>query len=513
MSVGALRAEVIRGGRRGPVISLILLIAAPALLAGSVVAGTDSPRRVALLAVVVAVVATLRSYVKWSSLLALTLITIMFVPIGRYSLPMNLPFQLEAYRVIVAIVLLAWVASLLVDPRVNFRPSSLHVPIYAFSIVVVLSLITNPSRVAEYNGEVVKRLMFFSSFILLYLMIVSVVRSSDRMWLLVRIFVGSGAVVAFSAVVESRTGLNVFDHLARVLPFLQQGVDPNQTADVTGYSRGGSIRAYASAQHPIALGAALVMLVPISVALARKTRQRRWWLAAAVLVIGSMATLSRASIIMLLVTMLVFARHRPAATKRLWPALLPLAVAIHLALPGTLGTLKDSFFPTGGLVAQQQEGGAGSGRLASLGPTLHNEFLPNPFFGEGFGTRITTSDGGSQPNASILDDEWVSVIAETGIAGTLSLLWVFGRFVRRTGQLAKRDDSSEGWLLTAMTASVLSFGVGMLTYDAFSFTQVTFLFFIVMAFGAVLYERGLKSPSPVGNRAAHPHPVPALAAE
>jgi hypothetical protein len=512
MSARALRLELVRGGRRGSVASLIALIAAPILLAGSVVTGSDSPKRVALLACVVVVATTFRSYIKWSSLLAVILMTIMFIPIGRYSLPINLPFQLEPYRVIVGIVLLGWIASLLVDPRVKFRPSGLHVPVYAFSLVILLSLITNPSRVAEYNGEVVKRLMFFGSFILVYLMIASVVNSTDRIWLLVRYFVGAGAAVAFLAIVESRTGFNAFDHLTRVLPFLQQGIDPNQTADASGYSRGGSIRAYASAQHPIALGAALVMLVPISVALARKTRQRRWWLAAALLVIGSMATLARASIIMLLVIVLVFVRHRPAATKRLWPALLPLAIAIHIALPGTLGTLKDSFFPSDGLVAQQQKGGAGSGRLASLGPAIHNEFLPNPFFGEGFGTRITTNEpGGSKPNAPILDDEWVGVIAETGIAGTLTLLWVFGRFVRRAGRLAKEDESPEGWLLTAFVASVASFGVGMLTYDAFSFTQVTFLFFIVMAFGAALYERVLKSAPSVGSRALQP--VATLATE
>jgi hypothetical protein len=51
----------------------------------------------------------------------------------------------------------------------------------------------------------------------------------------------------------------------------------------------------------------------------------------------------------------------------------------------------------------------------------------------------------------------------------------------------------------------------MLTYDAFSFTQVTFLFFIVMAFGAALYERVLKSAPSVGSRALQP--VATLATE
>jgi hypothetical protein len=496
MPAGAPRVEVVRGGRRGSAVSLIVLLAAPALLSVSVVAGSVGPRRIALLACLVGLAVTARSYLRWSSLVGLILFTIMFIPIGRYSLPMNLPFQLEPYRVIVGLVLLGWIASLMVDPSVNFRSSRLHVPVYAFSLVVVLSLVTNPVRLSDYNGIVVKRLMFFSSFVLLYLLIVTVIRTVDHVWLLVKILVASGAVVAFFAVYESRTGFNVFDHLNSVLPFLRKGIDPNQTADSSGYTRGGSTRAYASAQHPIALGAALVMLVPLSLALVRKTHQRRWWLAAAMLLIGSMATLSRVGIIMVVVVVVIFLRHRPVATKRLWPALLPLAVATHFALPGTLGTLKDSFFPKGGLVAQQQHGGKGSGRLATLGPALSNEFSPHPVFGEGFGTRVTTTDTGYAPNAPILDDEWLGVLTETGIAGVVTLVWMFVRFVRRAGRMAKEDDTPEGWLLTGIVAAVASFGVGMMTYDAFSFTQVTFLFFIVMAFGAVLYERGLRRTSP-----------------
>ena len=415
----------------------------------------------------------------------------MFIPIGRYTLPVSLPFQLEPYRVLVGLVLLAWFVSLLVDSRVTFRWSAMQAPVAVFSLAVILSLLANPVRVEQYNSVVVKRLMFFASFVLLYLMIVAVVRRADQVWFLMRVLVGAGAVVAFFAIIESRTGFNVFDHLNRVLPFLRHGIDPNQTSDVTGYRRGGSIRAYASAQHPIALGAALIMLLPIAVALSRKTRQRRWWLAAAVLTIGSMATLSRESIVMLFVVVIVFLRERPVQTRKLWPALLPLAVAMHFALPGVLGTLKDSFFPAGGLVAQQQHG-VGSGRLATMGPVLHNEFFPRPFFGEGFGTRITTSDGGVAKNAPILDDEWLGVLAETGLAGALAFVWVFFRFLKSAGRVAKQDDTPEGWLLTAIVAAVASFGVGMMLFDAFSFTQVAFLFFIIMAFGVVLYERAIK---------------------
>ena len=38
--------------------------------------------------------------------------------------------------------------------------------------------------------------------------------------------------------------------------------------------------------------------------------------------------------------------------------------------------------------------------------------------------------------------------------------------------------------MAALAASVIAFGVGMLTFDAFAFIQVTFLFFMLLALGA-----------------------------
>jgi hypothetical protein len=66
----------------------------------------------------------------------------------------------------------------------------------------------------------------------------------------------------------------------------------------------------------------------------------------------------------------------------------PALAVIHLALPGTLGSLKNSFMPSGGLVAQQKSdaGQSGSGRLADLGPGLR-QWQENPLFGEGYATR------------------------------------------------------------------------------------------------------------------------------
>jgi hypothetical protein len=167
-------------------------------------------------------------------------------------------------------------------------------------------------------------------------------------------------------------------------------------------------------------------------------------------------------------------------------------VLIHLALPGTLGSIKEAFLPKGGLVAEQANVSVGSGRVASFGPAVA-EISRQPLFGVGFGTRIV--DIGDQ-NAYVLDDEWLSTALETGLLGFAAWVWLFVRYIRRLGRAARADTSQRGWLLTALTASVASFAVGMAFYDAFSFVQVTIAVFILLALGsAALHTAPAPKPS------------------
>jgi O-antigen ligase len=337
--------------------------------------------------------------------------------------------------------------------------------------------------------------MFFLSFILVLYLTASVVRRLDDIDYLTKTLVTGGAVVAFFALVEARTGYNVFNHLSRVLPFLHGGQIGGPEFLRVGTAR---LRVFASAEHPIALSAALVMLAPLALYLARRYGQRRWLVCALILLVACASTVSRTGIVMFVVMVLVFLWLRPKETRRMWPAILPALIVIHFALPGTLGALKHSFTPPGGVLNQQRSdaGQSGSGRLADVGPAL-GEWKRQPLFGEGFGTRVVDgSAAGAQAN--ILDDQWLGTLLETGALGFAGWIWFFIRAVRRFGAEAKRDDSDRGWLLASFAAAVAAYAVGMLTYDAFSFIQVTFLLFIFVGLGsALLAER----PVPVAFRA------------
>jgi O-antigen ligase len=487
-----------------PSVAPFLLVGALAVLAASVLlgAGTDIAAVLAALAGLGALART--AYVGWPKLIGALILVILLIPIRRYALPANLPFQLEFYRIVVVVLVLGWLAALLVDPRMRFRRTGFEAPVAVILGAVVASVLANPGRVSAFSGDVNKALMFFLSFIFVLYLTASVIRRLDEVDFIAKTLVGGGAVVALFAVIEARTGFNVFNHLSRAMPFLiDQG-------DVGGFVRVGTgkMRVFGSAQHPIALSAALVMLIPLAVYLARRYRQRRWLLCAIVLLAACAATVSRTGIVMLVVGGIVFLWLRPKETVRLWPVMLLAPIAIHFALPGTLGAIKNSFFPAGGLIAQQQvqPGSSGSGRLADLGPGIQ-QWKRRPLLGEGYGTRVVDSTivaspvptgSALDPNARILDNQWLGTMLETGAVGFFGWLWLFFRAIRRFGAEAKRDDSERGWLLASITAAVAAFAIGMVTFDAFAFIQVTFLMFIFLGLGSALMA---ERPTPLAVRA------------
>jgi hypothetical protein len=484
-------------GDRGPLVSSLIVLGSVGLLALAVVADSGVKVVAPLVLLLVVLAAGYRSLLRWHALVACVIGVIFFIPIKRYSLGASLPFNLEPYRILIGVVAVAWFTSLLIDPRVHIRGSGLEKPIVLYIFAALASVALNDSQIHA-NGVttvVVKTLTFFASFFILFYIIVSVVRTRERLDFLIRVLVGSGAIVAFSALVESRTNFNVFNHLSRVLPMLHF-YDPKLTAglDASYLGRGSRLRAYASAAHPIELSATLAMLIPLAIYLLKTTKKKRWLLALALLSLGVFATLSRTGIIMMLVIALVFLWLRPVHTRRLWPLLLPALVVIHFALPQTLGSFYAAFFPKGGLVAQQDTHAANAnqtnanGRLARIGPGVA-EWSHKPVFGEGFGSRLTSRNGIALPGAKlsqILDDQWLGSLLETGAVGVGALLWLFIRSIRRMRRIAREDDEDDGWLAVAFAASIYAFAVGMLTFDALGFIQVTILLFITLAFSSVL---------------------------
>jgi len=79
---------------------------------------------------------------------------------------------------------------------------------------------------------------------------------------------------------------------------------------------------FASAEHPIALSAALAMLFPLAIYLAKRDGRRFWWVCATVLACGVISAVSRTGITMMVSIFVVYWVVKPQATRRALPALI-----------------------------------------------------------------------------------------------------------------------------------------------------------------------------------------------
>lgn len=494
--------------------SAVVLIAAVGLLAADVVAHGQGKMPAALvMAIVVALVAA-HVASRWAWLVSGLVIVDLLIPSdSRYTLAgmgSSSAFQLEPYRVCVALLLVGWIASLLCDPRVKIRRTGFEAPLALILFAIAGSLLLNPSRVSGTMSFVIKSASMEASFLLVLYLVVSVVRTRAVLDWLVKILVCAGTIEAIGAVMERKLRFSMFNHEHVFLAIFNFN-NPD------GYfgTRGGAVRAHAATGNPIELSATMAMLVPFAIYLAVTRKQRRWYGAAMILLAGDFASGSRTGLIAIVAIVVVFLCLRPRQTVRSWPALIPVLIAVHFLDPGALGGLYQGFFPQGGLVAEQSQTFVGAGgiqenasRLSRWGPELHQFTNYNPLFGEGFGTRITgrtafgqkitgvldyslngqqTPTSGSHDNAEILDDQWLDNLLEVGVLGLIGWMWLFCRAIKRLAARAKLErGTAEGWLPVATAASLTGFVVSMWFYDAFGFIQGDFLLHLLLGFSAVL---------------------------
>ena len=90
---------------------------------------------------------------RWNTLVGLLILVILFIPIRRYTLPGNLPIQLEPYRLVVGLVVALWVSALLIDRRVRILRTGLEAPLLVVTFAAVASILANSHRIATLDVE------------------------------------------------------------------------------------------------------------------------------------------------------------------------------------------------------------------------------------------------------------------------------------------------------------------------------------------------------------------------
>ena len=170
------------------------------------------------------------------------------------------------------------------DPQTKLRRTELELPLLLLAIAIVGSLVTNVGRASSLSGDVLQAVSTWIGFIMLMYLAAGAIKTRRQLDRTLMLLVGSSAIVAFTAILEARTGRNYFNDLERFIPIL----DFDFGNIVAPAERGGAVRAYGSSQHAIPLGAMLVMMLPQALYLYKRTAHRVWPVAGLVLVMGAL---------------------------------------------------------------------------------------------------------------------------------------------------------------------------------------------------------------------------------
>ena len=486
------------GGRvsRGRVIAAAVVLAVamlaavvllPPLIAGGALLG-------------LALLVILRRFLfTWSTAIVVLAAVIMFVPARRYAIPIPLPFQLEPYRLVLVVVIVALVVALLTKPDVRWRPVAFGVPIAVLLVTVLVSFLVNGMDLANAGlvetavGGITQLLLMLSVFLVFR----QLLRSERDVMLLVTFLTWAGVVVSVFAVIERFTRTNVFLMLGSVLPvtLLREGGD---------VSRAGVARAFGSAQHPIALAVALCLLIPLAIYLGKYAtwplnpiNRHLVYAGATVLLFGGvLAAISRTAVVVLGVMFLVTLVLHPRVAAVLFAIAFPVVLIAAVVLPKVFDKMVLSFLDLDSLVASQYQsaGMGGAGRLADLEPAMR-EVAQRPFFGSGFGSRIVIGD---DANSFILDNQFLGTLMETGALGVLGLAVfllvppiLLLRFAFGTA-LERRHAT----LAFTIVVSISGYIAAIFFYDAFGFFQTFFILCMLLAVGAwLLTEAPRRAPT------------------
>jgi hypothetical protein len=435
-------------------------------------------------AALLALVETRATIWTWGTAMVFLVALIWLIPIKLYAFPIEVGFRLEPYRVVVILFTLALVAAAAMG-RIRLTAAGAGPSLALLAGVAILTQIVNYGTLNAGGDETaLKSLSYMLGFILVFVLVASVLTSMERLDDVLRALVVCAVVVALFAVYEGRSNYNVFNHLSDWIPGLER-----QQREVYA-ERGGRLRVHASAQHPIALGVALAMMVPFALYLTGRAstvlRSRLWVAAAGVITIGAVTTISRTTVLMFTAMVAVGLALRGRMMLRFWPLLLVLPFVIHFASPGALGGLYKSFSPRGGFVAEFEgrPGQGGSGRLADVEPGL-KLWEQKPIIGHGLGSELEpVAEPGAQlaGAAIIFDNQWLNSLVSMGAVGIFALLWFM---LGSTFKLfrAARAKGPRSDLMAASCVAATGFVASMLVFDALAFVQATLVFFIVVAIG------------------------------
>lgn len=395
----------------------------------------------------------------------------------------GLPIDLSADRIAVGALCVFWALGQLrpseVEPSEGVRRTASL--LLWLLVVAVVSLFLNAARTtaAGYFDEGPKALVILASYVAMFYLTLRLVGSERAVQRIVSVAVIAGSVASVFAIIERMTRTNIVRNALLAMPLVRR-----TNIDRALY-RGEGVRVQGTAEHPIAFGGMMAMLLPLALYLAFSSqgRARRWWSAAGCLIVAAMlfsvsrsALLSSASALVLLLLLW------PAWRKTLATLALGALLVMYAFDPALVNTFRATLDPN--YVIQQESDPNTSARFTDY-PKVERIIPSQPLFGLGFGDF--------DPRRYFwLDNQVLGLMLELGAAGTLLVFAFVWRSIALMVRAAPGPDPTP--LTAALAASVAAFCVLSIFFDTFAFAQVTHLFFIMAALGLRAADLRLSAP-------------------
>ncbi len=409
-------------------------------------------------------------------LLAGFLAMLFLIPIDSTELKIHLPVDSRIDRFAVIVLLLAWFW-LGGDQRafVRTRRSKLFAgAACGFLVVAVASLLLDAGRIINLGDFQLaeKRFALLGSFLIVAWFALTALRFED-----VRGFatylIGLASLMSFAMLVERHTGYNVFYEWSRAILNPIANVEPSPTVIHPALGTEGRVNVVGPTQHGLAATTMLVVVMPLAlVRVLDATSRRDWWLNAAafaLMVAGALATDRKTALVVPVAVVIYIACYRPRQVLRLAPiGLVVLVGLVHVASPGALGTVLDLHSATTSNSTTHRVGD-----FTNVAPDV----LAHPVIGRGFGTLNP-----EQPSQfRINDDEYIDEIWQVGAVGLLAFIWMILAPVVIARTAIRTRGPTVASLALATSGGCVAFLVVCALFDALSFPQAPYMFFVIAA--------------------------------
>jgi hypothetical protein len=408
--------------------------------------------------------------------LAAFLAMLFFVPISSTELKLHLPVDSRIDRFAVIGLVLVWFC-FGGDQRAFLRTRRSKVYVTAalvFLVIAVASLLLDVGRIVNLGDLQLsgKRFALLSSFLIVSWFALTALRFED-----VRGFatflIGLASLMAIGMIYERHSGYNIFYNWSDAIFGPIAKVAPSPTDIHPKWGGEGRVVVVGPTQHGLAASAMLVMVMPFALVRVFEPASRRSLLlnaaAFALMLAAAMATDRKTALLVPIAVVLYIACYRPRQVLRLMPiGLIVLGGVVHLASPGALGHVLN--------INKDLNSNSTTHRALDF-VDLEPDILKHPVIGRGFGTLNE-----EQPSQfRINDNEYLDELWQVGVVGLVGFIWMILAPVVVARTAIRTRGPTVASLALAASSGCIAFLVVCGLFDALSFPQAPYMFFVVAA--------------------------------